>query len=157
LLSDPWLANEQSTESLPDDVVKGLVQLGQDKTVTGRAGDYFVQEVGTEGTHIIERAKMPAAYDVENPVAIDSLTEEEKLAMPKWEIAQTAGMVLYRAKQQRTMVVVNDSAMKKNESQLEHPSVLCEEWEVRGGECRDYAIQQGCVRVRTFNGGCQRS
>jgi len=130
VLADPWLAREQNTEALPDTVLEGLLTLAQDKTVNGAAGDYFVQEVGTEGTHIIERAKIPTAYDVENPIVIANLTEKEKLSMPKWEVAQQEAMVLYRAKKERTMVVVNASTIEALKANW--PALRCS---VANGDC----------------------
>jgi len=112
-LAHSWLRTAQSQAALPEDVLSGLLKLGQTKRVLCPAKDYFVFEVGTDGSHIIKEEKMPEIYNAEHPIEIADLSEEQKAKMPMWEKAQEHGMKFYPSKEERLLMVFNAAALDK--------------------------------------------
>jgi len=112
-LAHSWLRTAQSQAALPEGVLSGLLKLGQTKRVLCPAKDYFVFEVGAYGSHIIEEKKMPDIYDVDHPIEIADLSEDQKDTMIMWEFAQEHGMKFYPSKEERLMVVFNAAALEK--------------------------------------------
>jgi len=114
-LENPWLQTESNHQALPDSVVQGLLQMGQTTRLVVNKGDYFVREVGTEGTHQIEGKRMGDFYCLDKAVAVDNIQRDTymKEQLPNYKYAQAAGMAFYPSKEVRKLVVFNKSGLAK--------------------------------------------
>jgi len=116
-LLHPWLATQQSQTALPDEVLSGLLKLNQRQALVGKDGDYFVKEVGTQGSHIIPNHKFGISYKP-RAMPINQLSAGMKAKLPNWREAEQEGMVFYESKELRDLVVINEAAL----------ATLCGNW-----------------------------
>jgi len=112
-LAHPWMRTTQSEEALQEGVLTDLLDLGQTKKVLCPARDFYVFEVGTDGSHIIKEKKMPAIYDTAQSIEIADLSEEQKAKMPNWEKAQENGMRFYPSKEERSLLIFDEKSLDK--------------------------------------------
>ena len=93
-------------------IIHGLVKLDCCAEVEGKAGDYLVHEVGTDGTHIIKGNAFFNIYDDSHPVGLDILTQEEKYLMPEWEDALSQGVRFFVHLKMREFLIVTKRTME---------------------------------------------